>query len=177
MPAQHLWSARLHRDEPARAPAWSGAYRRAWTPREHCPARWEETPATVALPAPFAMWPAPFADCAPKAPSAKDLTSPIPPRQSRTRARNPCWRHFFYRSDTSRSPPNCSRDQRIPERMVPREPSCYSSSNPASPSSAANASSVPLAFQASADTGSVPFLRTRISAPSWSRTIRIVPSL
>ena len=28
-----------------------------------------------------------------------------------------------------------------------------------------------------ADTGAVPFLRTRISAPSCSRTIRMVPSL
>ena len=54
---------------------------------------------------------------------------------------------------------------------------CYSASSPASPSSAAKASSVPLAFQANPDTGSVPFLRTRISAPSCSRTIRMVPSL
>ena len=52
----------------------------------------------------------------------------------------------------------------------------YSANNPASPSSSANASSVPLAFQANAETGAVPFRRTKISAPSCSRTIKTVPS-
>jgi hypothetical protein len=65
--------------------------------------------------------------------------------------------------------------KRTPVRLL--ESGRYSSSNPASPSSSANASIVPLLFQASAETGAVPFLRTRISAPSFSRTIRMVPSL
>ena len=54
--------------------------------------------------------------------------------------------------------------------------SAQSSSSPALPSSSEKASSVPLAFQASAETAAVPFRRTRISAPSSSRTIRTVPS-
>ena len=67
------------------------------------------------------------------------------------------------------------------EHIVPagtgRRKARYSSSSPASPSSAANASSVPLPFHASAATGAAPRRRTRISAPSVSRTIRMVPSL
>jgi hypothetical protein len=59
----------------------------------------------------------------------------------------------------------------------PGRTGCYSGSSPASPSSVANASSVPLLFQASAATGAVSFRRTRISAPSVIRTIRMVPSL
>jgi hypothetical protein len=75
-----------------------------------------------------------------------------------------------------RSPGNRqAKRKRTPARLL--ESGRYSSSNPASPSSSANASIVPLLFQASAETGAVPFLRTRISAPSFSRTIRMVPSL
>ena len=53
---------------------------------------------------------------------------------------------------------------------------CYNSTIPASPSSVPKASSVPLAFQASAETAPPPFRRTRISAPSSNRTISTVPS-
>jgi hypothetical protein len=63
-------------------------------------------------------------------------------------------------------------------RGSPSDPrSRQSSSIPASPSSSANASKVPFAFQANAATGAGPLRRTRISAPSSSRTIKMVPSL
>ena len=86
------------------------------------------------------------------------------------------------RPETWFHPRACSRYQRTRNRHgsagnLRQSGGVYSASNPASPSSAANASIVPLAFHASAETCAVPFLRTRISAPSFSRTIRMVPSL
>ena len=60
-------------------------------------------------------------------------------------------------------------------RQTPRKVA-YNSTIPASPSSVANASCAPLALQASPATAALPRRRTRISAPSSSRTISTVPS-
>ena len=72
--------------------------------------------------------------------------------------------HTAHPTPSTDDPAQCSRER------------SQSSSNPASPSSAANARCVPFGFQARPATGTPTFRRTRISAPSLIRTIRMVPS-
>ena len=174
-------SAPAHRGGRARAPAWSGARRRVSTRR----ARWLWLPrpastATAASPAPLCG-----SRTAISASERPDNDKPRRDHRGREQQILPVSR-VFCRPGTCRSPRFVRGINGCHARIVPgnRAPARrhvsrqrYSSSSPASPSSAANASSVPLAFQASAETGAVPFLRTRISAPSFSRTIRMVPSL
>ena len=69
----------------------------------------------------------------------------------------------------------CSRGNQ-PSDKNPKRTKAQSASRPASPSSAANASKVPSAFQASAAMAAPPLRWTRISAPSLKRTISTVPS-
>jgi len=63
-----------------------------------------------------------------------------------------------------------------PSGKNPKRTKAQSANRPASPSSAANASKLPLAFQASAAMAAPPLRWTRISAPSLKRTISTVPS-
>ena len=185
MPAQHLWSAPLHRGEQARAQAWSGARRRASIRQaRRCERRDQGMTATVASPAPSE-------GCERQSQPAKSRIKKAPPRPSRTRAADRSCSRAFCRQrhsvhrDLLAGLTEVARHRSLGNRFTPRQAlgrlsrrkTPYSSSNPASPSSSANASIVPLLFQASAETGAVPFLRTRISAPSFSRTIRMVPSL
>jgi hypothetical protein len=153
---------------PVRAPAWSGASHPALTRQAHCPARRKAILAAAALSARDGRWFAPSS-------RAKSRKASAPPQASRTRSRNPPG--AFCRSTTSFSPTNGSQALTGAGRHRSRELGrTQSVSRPASPSSAAKASSVPLAFQASAAIAAPPLRWTRISAPSAIRTISTVPS-
>jgi hypothetical protein len=123
----------------ARAPAWSDVSRRAWIRPAYHSWWWKASLAEAVLPARGGRWFAPL-------PRARSRKAPTPPQALRTRQGIPPG--AFCRSTTSFSPTNDLWALTGAGRHRSRG-TCYSASRPASPSSAAKASSVPLAFQAS----------------------------
>jgi len=171
-PEGRLWrplSARRLSALQALAPAWWGAFRPVSIPRARFPSWRAVKAARAGSPARGDYRPS-------RSPPGEARRAPARMRPITRRAGG----RFFRSLATSLNTPRMIhlRDQRRLKRIVPGNSGrpIQSASRPASPSSAAKARSVPLAFQASAATAGPPFRRTRISAPSAIRTISTVPS-